>query len=253
MPLVSGENGHAPEIELQDLSFGFEHKTVFHGLNLTFPAGQWSVILGPSGGGKSTLLRMIAGSLKPKSGAIIFGENSTPKEPVAWMAQDDLLLPWLTVTENILLGARLRKTVTLEKERRVQQLLADTNLEAEKDALPQTLSGGMRQRVALLRTLIEDRSVILMDEPFSALDALTRLRLQNLFARLVVNTTVVLVTHDPVEALRLGHRIIVLNEHPAAKIHQLDLTHKRPRDPSDPEMAALHKTLLNYLMGPEPR
>ncbi len=109
----------------------------------------------------------------------------------------------------------------------------------------------MRQRVALLRTLMEDRPVILMDEPFSALDALTRLRLQNLFARLVVNTTVVLVTHDPVEALRLGHRIIVLTERPAAKVYQLDLTQKRPRDPADPEMAALHKTLLNHLMGSE--
>lgn len=196
---------------------------------------------------------MIAGSLKPQSGKILFGKDSLQKESVAWMAQDDLLLPWLTVTENILLGARLRKTVTAEKERRVQQLLADTKLEAEKDALPQTLSGGMRQRVALLRTLMEEQPVILMDEPFSALDTLTRLRLQNLFARLVVKTTVVLVTHDPVEALRLGHRIIVLNERPATKIYQLDLIHKRPRDPADPKMAALHKTLLNHLMGSEPQ
>ncbi len=251
MPFVSGENGHAPEVTLDDLSFGFERKTVFQDLNLTFPAGQWSVLLGPSGCGKSTLLRMIAGSLKPHSGKILFGKSAPKKESVAWMAQDDLLLPWLTVTENILLGARLRKTGNVEKKHQVQQLLTDTHLEAEKDALPQTLSGGMRQRVALLRTLMEDRPVILMDEPFSALDALTRLRLQNLFARLVVNTTVVLVTHDPVEALRLGHRIIVLTERPAAKVYQLDLTQKRPRDPADPEMAALHKTLLNHLMGSE--
>lgn len=253
MPSDSGENGHAPEVELQNLSFGFERKTVFQNLDLTFPAGQWSVLLGPSGCGKSTLLRMIAGSLEPASGQITFDQKMTSKAPVAWMAQDDLLLPWLTVTENILLGARLRKTVDVEKEHRVQQLLTDTHLEAEKDALPQTLSGGMRQRVALLRTLMEERPVILMDEPFSALDALTRLRLQNLFARLVQNTTVVLVTHDPLEALRLGHRIIVLKDRPAMVAHQLDLSSERPRDPAEPEMAALHRKLLNHLMGPEPR
>jgi len=245
------EKGPALEVRLQNLSFGFGVKQLFVDLNLTFPAGQWTVLLGPSGCGKSTLLRLIAGSLKPASGQITFNQKAAPKAPVAWMAQDDLLLPWLTVTENILLGARLRKSVDAEKEQRVHQLLAEIRLEAEKDALPQTLSGGMRQRVALLRTLMEKRPVILMDEPFSALDALTRLRLQNLFARLVKKTTVVLVTHDPLEALRLGHRIIVLKDRPAAAAHQLDLSGERPRDPAASEMALLHKSLLDHLMMPK--
>ena len=249
MSAVPIENDSAPEVALQNLSFGFGIKQLFKDLDLTFPAGQWSVLLGPSGCGKSTLLRLIAGSLKPASGQITFDQKRFSNAPVAWMAQDDLLLPWLTVTENILLGARLRKTVDAEKMERVHQLLTDIHLETEKDALPQTLSGGMRQRVALLRTLMEDRPVILMDEPFSALDALTRMRLQNLFDRMVKITTVVLVTHDPMEALRLGDRIIVLKDRPAMVTHQLDLSSQRPRDPADPEMTTLHKTLLDHLMG----
>lgn len=253
MPSALIEKGPAPEISLQNISFGFGAKQLFDDLTLTFPACQWTVLLGPSGCGKSTLLRLIAGSLEPATGQITFDQKTTSKTPVAWMAQDDLLLPWLNVTENILLGARLRKTVDTEKEQRVQQLLADTNLKAENDALPQTLSGGMRQRVALLRTLMEERPVILMDEPFSALDALTRLRLHDLFSRLVQNTTVVLVTHDPLEALRLGDRIIVLKDRPAVATHQLDLSSQRPRDPADPKIAALHKKLLSHLMMPEPR
>lgn len=251
MSSVLIEKGPAPEIVLQNISFGFGTKQLFDELSLNFPAGHWTVLLGVSGCGKSTLLRMIAGSLEPATGQITYDQKTTSKAPVAWMAQDDLLLPWLTVTENILLGARLRKTVDTEKEQRVQRLLADTNLEAEKDALPQTLSGGMRQRVALLRTLMEERPVILMDEPFSALDALTRLQLQNLFSQLVQNTTVVLVTHDPLEALRLGDRIIVLKDRPVLVAHQLDISSERPRDPADSRIAALHKSLLSHLMGPE--
>ena len=132
---------------------------------------------------------------------------------LAWMGQQDNLLPWLTVLGNVGLGARLRGE-PLDRDR-AEALLARVGLIPQRDQRPATLSGGQRQRAALARTLMEDRPVVLMDEPFSALDAITRARLQVLAAQLLAGRTVLLVTHDPLEALRLGHRIHVMAGQPA--------------------------------------
>jgi len=243
-----GSDCRAPQIRIQGLSFAFPGIPIFEDLDFTVPGGQWTCLLGPSGCGKSTLLRLISGGLPHhgKKAVRIAAERGTGV-PVAWMAQKDLLLPWMSVIDNITLGSRLRGTITPPVRRRAGELLERVGLGPYASALPATLSGGMRQRAALLRTLMEDRHVILMDEPFSALDALTRLKLQDLAAELVRDATVLLVTHDPLEALRLGHRIHVMTGRPAV-IGDALIPHGRPPRPAgDPELGALHEVLLARL------
>jgi len=244
-----GQHDHrAPEIRVESLSFAFPGNPIFAALDFTVPGGQWTCLLGPSGCGKSTLLRLISGGLRHEGedAVRIAGEHGAGV-PVAWMAQKDLLLPWMSVLDNIMLGSRLRGTVTHAVRRRAGELLERVGLGPYASALPATLSGGMRQRAALLRTLMEDRRVILMDEPFSALDALTRLKLQDLAAELVREATVLLVTHDPLEALRLGHRIHVMTGRPAIIGEALMPPGRPPRPAGDPELAALHQILLERL------
>jgi putative hydroxymethylpyrimidine transport system ATP-binding protein len=241
---------HAPAVHLDRLSFRFKDTYLFKSLSATFPGGQWTCLLGPSGCGKSTLLRLISGNLKNGSrGRIRLGEGETQAVQPAWMAQQDLLLPWLTVMENVCLGPRLRGTVTASVYSEARDLIGRAGLEGYADALPSVLSGGMRQRAALLRTLMERRSIILMDEPFSALDALTRLKLQELAAQLVRGATVLLVTHDPQEALRLGHRIHIMTGQPAGIGRVIIPPGVPPRNPSSPELAKLQGEMLRQLNG----
>ena len=168
------ESDHAVRVE--GARFGFEGTLLFDGLELALERGRWTCLLGPSGVGKSSLLRVIAGLGRLEAGSLSILNGAS----VAYMAQQDLLMPWLSALGNVSLGARLRG----EKPDRGRALamLDRVGLGAEADALPHTLSGGMRQRVALARTLMEDRPIVLMDEPFSALDAITRIRLQELAA-----------------------------------------------------------------------
>lgn len=234
---------------MDKISFSFSGTRIFKNLSFTVPGGQWTCLLGPSGSGKSTLLRIISGSLGPVAGTVNFDGERRNKRGTAWMAQKDLLLPWLTVAENVLLGARLRGEITGRVHSRAGSLIEAAGLAGYENRLPAALSGGMRQRVALLRTLMEDCPVILMDEPFSALDALTRLKLQDLAADLVAGATVLLVTHDPLEALRLGHRIHVMTGRPATIDEALVPASQPPRRPDDPAIAGLYASLLDRLTG----
>jgi putative hydroxymethylpyrimidine transport system ATP-binding protein len=164
------------------------------------------------------------------------------------MAQRDLLFPWLSVLDNVTLGCRLRGNGKPSSSReRAQILLNSIGLAANGADLPDSLSGGMRQRAALARTLMEDRPVVLMDEPFSAVDAITRVRLQNLAAGLLGERTVLLVTHDPLEALRLGHRIHVMSGRPATLGDALEPPGTPPRDVDDPAILELQGDLLRRL------
>jgi len=167
-----GKRPSAPSVILENVSFSYPGKQIFRSLNFTVKGGQWTCLIGPSGCGKSTLLRLISGTLgKNFSGKIHFSDGDSHNGRTAWMAQKDLLLPWLSVLDNVCLGSRLRGEMSDQKRQKAISLLEDAGLGEYSDSLPSELSGGMRQRVALLRTLMEERPVILMDEPFSALDA----------------------------------------------------------------------------------
>ena len=225
------------------LSYG--GAVLFDALDFDLPAGRTTCLLGPSGVGKTSLLRLVAGL---EGGGIATCSDGQPLAGrYAWMAQQDLLLPWLTVLDNLTLGARLRGE---EPDRdRAESMLATVGLQGRGDDRPAALSGGMRQRAALARTLIEDRPVVLMDEPFSALDAITRHRLQDAAAELLADRTVMLVTHDPLEALRLGHRIHVMAGRPARLDEALEPVGAPPRDPRDPEVLKLQAELLTRLVS----
>jgi putative hydroxymethylpyrimidine transport system ATP-binding protein len=164
---------------------------IFSQLDLTLTPHSWTCLLGASGVGKSTVLRLFAGLAE----GVTFDGVLSDTGHVAMMAQQDLLMPWLSVLDNVMLGARVRGERP-DKDR-ARDTLAQVGLTDHADKLPPTLSGGQRQRAALARTLMEDRAIVLLDEPFSALDALTRAQMQELTADLLTGRTVLLVTHDP--------------------------------------------------------
>ncbi len=224
----------------------YDGRVLFDNLGVTLAGGQWTCLLGPSGVGKTSLLRLLAGLAPVDEGTTVVCDDGGPVAGrAAYMAQQDLLLPWLTVLENVTLGSRLR-SARLERGRAIE-LLERVGLADRSEDLPASLSGGMRQRVALARTLMEDRPIVLMDEPFSALDAITRLRLQSLAAELLRDRTVLLVTHDPLEALRLGDRIHVMAGQPARLDEALVPPGSPPRDPTDPNLLAQQAELLERL------
>lgn len=224
---------------MRDAHIVFDGHVVAERLTLDFAAGRTTCLLGRSGVGKTSLLRHLAGLLP----------GTQPVGPVAYMAQQDRLLPWLSVLENTLLGHRLRgDTAALRAaEPRARSLLDKVGLGGRLDALPHSLSGGMRQRAALARTLCEDRHIVLMDEPFAHLDAVTRLDLQDLAAGLLGGRTAVLVTHDPLEALRVGHEIRVLSGAPFTVGPVIAPPGTVPRDPAVPALLALQADLLQQL------
>ena len=214
-------------------------------MTLDVIGGRVTALLGPSGSGKSTLLRLAAGLLAAP-GAVAAADGAPLAGRIAWMAQQDLLVPWRDALGNVLLGAHLRgETPDADRAR---ALLAEVGLTAaDWRKMPSALSGGMRQRVALARTLMEDRPVVLMDEPFAAVDAPTRHRLQDLAARMLAGRTVLLVTHDPLEALRLADRILLLQGCPAAPVELPVPDGAPPRPTRDPALLAAQAVLLERL------
>ena len=201
-----------PAIAVEALSFSWGEKPVYQGFSLRLRGGKTSALLGRSGSGKSTLLRLIAGLSTPQQGSIRSELAGDLTRHIAWMGQRDDLYPWLSVRDNVMLAARLGGQ--RPDRARADALLAQVELAGEGSARPASLSGGMRQRVALARTLYQDRPVVLMDEPFATLDPLTRLRLQQLTASLLQEKTVLLVTHDPLEACLMAHDIYLLEGAP---------------------------------------
>ncbi len=233
-------------VSLRTARLVYSGLALFDGLDLELTGGSFTCLLGPSGIGKSSLLRLLAGLTSPGvSGELCGGDHQSLTGRVAYMAQQDLLLPWLNVLDNVTFGSRLRGEHP-ERERALE-LLAQVGLADAAFTRPDTLSGGMRQRAALARTLMEDRPVVLMDEPFSGLDALTRLRLQALSARLLAGRTVLLITHDPLEALRMGDHILIMNGRPATLSALPDLPGDPPRDPGDPAVQDAYRAILRLL------
>lgn len=235
-PAVAGFGLHVRQARV-----AFAGAVLFDGLSFDLAPGSFTCLLGPSGIGKSTLLRLLAGLAPEDARGQIEADDGAPLAGrVAWMAQTDLLCPWLDVAANVALGARLRGTAY--DPARVAALLDAVGLADKMHAMPNTLSGGQRQRAALARTLMEDRPLVLMDEPFGALDAITRWRLQELALKLLKGRTVLLVTHDPREALRMGDAVRVLTGSPAALGAPL-----HPRGLAPNELLAAEHRLLDEL------
>ncbi|MEX2518747.1 MAG: ABC transporter ATP-binding protein [Paracoccaceae bacterium] len=234
----------APGIEVKG-GATLDGAQLFAPLALRLEAGRWTCLLGPSGVGKSTILRLIAGLDAPVefTGAITATDSAPIPPRVAFMAQSDLLLPWASVAENVAIGAKLRGEQP--DQARAQGLIARVGLADHAQKRPSELSGGQRQRAALARTLMEDRAVILLDEPFSALDARTRAEMQDLATELLSRRTVLLVTHDPGEAARLGHAIHVMTGE-ALKAFEAPPS-APPRAVDDPEMLRLQGDLHRFL------
>ena len=184
---------------------------IFPRISFTMQAGSWTCMLGPSGVGKTTILRLIAGleSEIVLDGRIELKEGGRLTGQISLMSQTDNLLPWLNATENVVLGNRLRgENPNYDK---ANALIEKVGLSDHRKKKPYALSGGQRQRVALARTLMEERPIVLLDEPFSALDARVRAEMQELAAQHLQGKTILLVTHDPAEAARLGESILVLS------------------------------------------
>jgi len=230
-------------------SFRHEDKSLFSDLTFELDAGKWTCLLGASGIGKSTVLRLLAGL--PAGGTFDGQIRCSDDKPlvgrVAFMAQSDLLSPWLSVRDNVSIGSRLRgERADSEK---VDSIIARVGLADHALKKPAQLSGGMRQRAALARTLMLECPVVLLDEPFSALDARTRAEMQELSFALFDTRTVLLVTHDPGEAARLGHRICLFT---AAGLNEVEAPSSQPiRAIDDLEMLKRQASLLQMLRSPE--
>ncbi len=237
----------SPSLNVENLALTYGGQPIFQNLSFTIPAGRLLALLGPSGVGKTTLLRIIAGLETPEAGSITASDGQPLSGRIAYMAQQDLLLPWARVIDNVMIGARLRGEPPSPD--RAQTLLAQVGLADRAAALPAALSGGMRQRVAIARTLYEQRPIVLMDEPFSALDAITRNRIQDLAAELLAGRTTLLITHDPLEACRIGDSLMVLTGAPARLSAPMTLAGTAPRNAGDIEVMQTQAELLRRLAG----
>jgi ABC-type nitrate/sulfonate/bicarbonate transport system ATPase subunit len=226
---------------------------VLQGIDLDVASGEIVVIVGGSGCGKSTLLRIIAG-LEPRDrGSIAVGDRavSGPGKDCGMVFQEHRLFPWLTVEQNVAFG--VPDLLPDERRRTVAEHIALVGLTGFEKAYPQQLSGGMSQRAALARALAPRPRVLLLDEPFGALDALTKLRMQAELLRIwrAEQSTFLLVTHDVEEAIYLGSRIVVLSGRPGRVQHVIDVTLERPRERTSPEFSALRRSVLSELLAEE--
>jgi sulfonate transport system ATP-binding protein len=219
---------------------------VLGGIDLEISPSEIVAVVGPSGCGKSTLLRLAAGLDTRYHGEIRVGDELVcgPHPSVGLVFQEPRLFPWLDVQSNVAFGLRQRDAAS--QRVRVREALDAVELTAFATALPKELSGGMAQRVALARSLVTEPQVLLLDEPFSSLDAFTRMRLQDhlLAAWERYRPTLVLVTHDLDEAVYLADRVFVLGERPGRVIDVIPVLPSRPRDRRDPALAALRVALL---------
>ncbi|MGH2456151.1 MAG: ABC transporter ATP-binding protein [Candidatus Limnocylindria bacterium] len=232
------------------------------GLDLEVPAGSFTVVIGPNGCGKSTLLRVVAGLLAPESGSVALLGDGTAAPPragdgrVGLAFQQPRLVPWLSTLDNVALPLALAGVDAAERQPRATEALARVGLAAAGALRPRELSGGMAQRAALARALISDPPLLLLDEPFSALDALTREAFDAELQQLWMGRprTVILVTHAVTEAIRLADRVAVMTARPGgiARLLEVDLPRPRPVRLTDPAVAELEAAIRDTLAQVNP-
>lgn len=236
-------------IRIDQVSKRFERLPVLDRISLQVQEGEFVAIVGPSGCGKSTLLRMVAGLERPDQGSIaVNGRPVTGPGPERTLIfQEHALYPWRTVAANVGFGLELAGVARRERAERVGEVLAKVGLEGFAGYYPHQLSGGMRQRAAIARALVLDPQVLLLDEPYGALDAMTRLQMQTELIRLWegARKTVLLITHDIDEAIYLADRVIVMSARPGRFVETIRVDH--PRDRRSPRAASLRQQVLERL------
>lgn len=250
---------YAPKITIENLSVVYSGRTIatsveaLGGVTLDVREGEIVCIVGPSGCGKTTLLRVLAG-LEQAAGGTAVIHHSTPDRPAfAMVFQGSGIFPWLTVEQNVAYGLQLRGVHRDERIKTARRWIGEIGLERFARSYPTQLSGGMKQRVGLARALAVDAEVLLMDEPFGALDAQTRMLLQQtLLEQCERNAkTVIFVTHSIEEALTLGDRVFIMSARPGKLLHEIEVPFERPRDAvalrTDPRFSALFADVWEVL------
>jgi NitT/TauT family transport system ATP-binding protein len=236
-----------PKIDVRDVGHRFAKLVALRDVNIEVHAGEFVCLLGPSGCGKTTLLYALAGHIQPSGGRIsIDGVRVKGPGPDRLLVfQEPALFPWLTVHQNLVFALRARGLTRAAAAARASSFIPLVHLEGFEDALPHQLSGGMRMRVQLARALAVDPAVLLMDEPFAALDAQTRSHMHQLLQRIWLQErkTVVFVTHDVREALVLGDRVVVMAARPGRVLRDLEVRLPRPRDPDDEILVELYRRI----------
>lgn len=245
-----------PLLEVRDVSLSYHtlqgETTALSHISFTLMPGEFLAIVGPSGCGKSTLLNLICGLLHPEQGSILMDGSPIQSQTarIGYMLQKDHLLEWRSVYKNVLLGLEIRGEVTSEKKALAEKMLKTYGLDKFKNARPSQLSGGMRQRAALIRTLALKPDLLLLDEPFSALDYQTRLNVSDDIGRILKkeHKPAILVTHDISEAISMADRVIILSSRPAViqKIVTIDLGMEE-RTPLSSRNAPEFKSYFNLI------
>ena len=236
---------------IENISKGFKGSSVVADVNLTLPENGFSVLIGPSGCGKSTLFDLLMGAVPMDAGTIRWQKSRVPdlSHLAAYMQQSDLLLPWLGLADNARLPADIAGEPLRRSEDRIRRLFDRLGLAGFETHLPSMVSGGMRQRCALARTLMFGRDLVLLDEPLSALDAITRRSLQQMLRLLQTdfNKTILMVTHDIEEALLLADELLVLTSRPMQVAARIVMDEPHPRRMEHPRLVALKHRVLTML------
>ena len=261
--LSSSRTGHrdlamdgSVAIQIRDVGKSFGEVIALEGIDLLVPRHSRIGIVGPSGGGKTTLLQIVAGLLEPDSGQVDVEGATAGRDRLtrcALMPQRDLLLPWRSALDNAGIAVENRGVSRTEARRRTRPLFESFGLAKFEDVRPDQLSGGMRQRVSFLRTLMAEKDVLLLDEPFGSLDSITRAEMQDWLIQAMdrVPRTVLLVTHDVEEALLLGRQVVVLSARPGRVVRVLEVNHvpggSRREVVTSPEFVSLKEQALEAL------
>ena len=246
----------ASTLSISQVGLSLDGLDILANISMTVEPGRFVSIVGPSGAGKSTILKLLTGALAPDRGDMTFGGAPLPKNArtFAFMPQRDALMPWRSILDNAALGLEVRGMSRRKARETVAPLFAEFGLSGFETHYPGTLSGGMRQRAALLRTVVQDCPFLLLDEPFGALDALTRTRMQAWLEDMWLKHrwTAILVTHDVREAVALSDRVYVLSARPARIAHVIDIDLPRPRlgdEHARREAAAIEGRILDHLLS----